>query len=174
MVAFGCDTIPTLPYNHNTQIWVGLDRKFIYLSMGSLADEVWAEATSWWLSTCLVTKMKDGHGWEAKLIGEVPILGCVIERLGLIIRIQSMVNQDCSWQMYRMLWWKFTIPVECQTIRIATSTVMDSWSGHTVPSSDVFKMTCEMNYEFDLTTTGLWTWKLSSHLGVVCNIPPFV
>ena len=36
--------------------------------------------------------MTDGHGWEAKLIGEVPILGCVIERLGLIIRILSMVN----------------------------------------------------------------------------------
>ena len=30
--------------------------------------------------------------WEAKLIGKVPILGCVIERLGLIIRILSMVN----------------------------------------------------------------------------------
>ena len=28
-----------------------------------------------------------GHGWEAKLTGEVLILGCVIERLGLIIRI---------------------------------------------------------------------------------------
>jgi hypothetical protein len=36
--------------------------------------------------------MTDGHGWEAKLIGEMPILGCVIERLGLIIRILSMVN----------------------------------------------------------------------------------
>ena len=32
------------------------------------------------------------HGWEAKLTGEVPILGRVIERLGLIIRILSMVN----------------------------------------------------------------------------------
>ena len=31
-------------------------------------------------------------GWEAKLTGEVPILGRVIERLGLIIRILSMVN----------------------------------------------------------------------------------
>ena len=36
--------------------------------------------------------MTVGHGWEAKLIGEVPILGRVIERLGLIIRILSMVN----------------------------------------------------------------------------------
>ena len=36
--------------------------------------------------------MTDGHGWEAKLIGEVPILGRVIERLGFIIHILSMVN----------------------------------------------------------------------------------
>ena len=33
-----------------------------------------------------------GHGWEAKLTGEVLILGHIIERLGLIIRILSMVN----------------------------------------------------------------------------------
>ena len=44
------------------------------------------------MSTYAVPGMADGHGWEAKLIGEVPILGCVIERLGLIIRILSMVN----------------------------------------------------------------------------------
>src|SRR3954468_4685839 len=36
--------------------------------------------------------MTVGHGWEAKLTGEVIILGRVIERLGLIIRILSMVN----------------------------------------------------------------------------------
>ena len=36
--------------------------------------------------------MTVGHGWEAKIIGEVPILGRVIQRLGLIIRILSMVN----------------------------------------------------------------------------------
>ena len=36
--------------------------------------------------------MTVGHGWEAKLTGEVPILGRVIERLGLIIRILCMVN----------------------------------------------------------------------------------
>ena len=33
------------------------------------------------MSTYVVTRMADGHGWEAKLIGEVPILECVIERL---------------------------------------------------------------------------------------------
>src|SRR3954467_722199 len=48
------------------------------------------------MSTCAVPKMTDGHGWEAKLIGEVPILGCVIERLGLIIRILSMIIQGLS------------------------------------------------------------------------------
>ena len=156
----GClDAIPFQFYRKTTipEIWVGLDWKFIYLSMGFLTEEVWAEATSWWMSTCAVPKMTDGHGWEVKLIGEVPILGCVIERLGLIIRILSMVIQDCSWQMYRMLWWKCTISAECQTIRIALSKVMDSWSVHTVPPSDVFKMTCEMNWDFDLTTTGLWS-----------------
>ena len=31
--------------------------------------------------------MTVGHGWEAKLTGEVPILGRLIERLGLIIHI---------------------------------------------------------------------------------------
>ena len=36
--------------------------------------------------------MTVGHGWEAKLTGDVLILGRVIERLGLIIRILSMVN----------------------------------------------------------------------------------
>ena len=36
--------------------------------------------------------MTVGHGWEAKLTGEELILGRVIERLGLIIRILSMVN----------------------------------------------------------------------------------
>ena len=36
--------------------------------------------------------MTVGHGWEAKLTGEVPIIWRVIERLGLIIRILSMVN----------------------------------------------------------------------------------
>ena len=38
------------------------------------------------------TQDDSGHGWEAKLTGEVLILGSVIERLGLIIRILSMVN----------------------------------------------------------------------------------
>ena len=36
-----------------------------------------------------------GHGWEAKLTGAVPILGRIIEWLGLIIRILSMVTSGC-------------------------------------------------------------------------------
>ena len=91
----GClDAIPFQFYRTTTipENWVGLDRKLIYLSMGSLTAKVWAKATLWRLSTCAVPKMTVGHGWEAKLTGEVPILGRVIERLGLIIRILSMVN----------------------------------------------------------------------------------
>ena len=45
------------------------------------------------LSTYAVPRMTDGHGWEAKLIGEVLILGCVKERLCLIIYILSMMIQ---------------------------------------------------------------------------------
>ena len=91
----GClDALPFQFYRTTTipKIWVGLDLKFIYLSMGSLAEEVWAKATSLWLPTYAVPKMKVDHGWEATLTGEVPILGRVIKRLGLIIRILSMVN----------------------------------------------------------------------------------
>ena len=43
--------------------WVGLNWKFICLSMGSLAERGWAEATSWmWMSTYAVPRMADGHG----------------------------------------------------------------------------------------------------------------
>ena len=59
---FGCDTIPTLPYNHDTRIWVGLNWNFIYLSISSLTAKVWAEATLWRLSTYAVPKMTVGHG----------------------------------------------------------------------------------------------------------------
>ena len=33
------------------------------------------------------------HNWEAELIGEVPVLGYVIEMFRLIIRILSMIIQ---------------------------------------------------------------------------------
>ena len=45
------------------------------------------------ISTYVVPRMADGHGWEAKLIGEVLILECVKERLCLIICILSMMIQ---------------------------------------------------------------------------------
>jgi len=40
-----------------------------------------------------------------------------------------------------------------ETIRIAASSVMDGWSGHTVPLSELFELNYELNYELDLITT---------------------
>ena len=148
MVGFGCDTIPILPYNHNTWIWVGLNWKLMYFSMGSLwtsVIEVMPEKLppphlnwSTWKRLCS-PRLTDVSllGGPAR-IGEVPVLGYVIERFRSIIRILSMIIQDCPWRMYRMLWWKCTPSAECKTIRVAASAVMDGWDGHTVPSSDVF------------------------------------
>ena len=42
---------------------------------------------------CAVPRIADGYHWEAKLMGEVPILGYVSERLWLMIRILSMIIQ---------------------------------------------------------------------------------
>ena len=81
------------------------------------------------------------HYWEAKLIGEVPILGCVIERLWLIIRIQCMVNQGIIPDGCIKCCGESVPPLQrVETIRIAASAVMDGWKGHTIPLSDVFKM----------------------------------
>ena len=94
----GClDAIPFQLYRTTTipESWVGLDWNFIYLSISSFTAKVWDEATLWRLSTCAVPKMTVGHGWEAKLIGEVLILGRIIERSGLIFRILSMVTLGC-------------------------------------------------------------------------------
>ena len=41
-------------------------------------------------------------------------------------------------------------------MRIAVSAVMDGWVGHTVPLSDIFKMTCDLKDDFDMITTELW------------------
>ena len=52
-----------------------------------------------------------------------------------------------------MLWHKCATSAECKPIRIAASAVMDSWKGHTVPSSELFQMvTGELNLkgDFDL------------------------
>ena len=107
----------------------------MYFSMGSLTCEtevkLWLPRDKWkWMTypnTYAVPRMADCHGWEAKLIGEVPILGYVIERLWLIIRILSMIIQGYPWRMYQKLWHKCTTSAECKTIRIAASAVMDGW-----------------------------------------------
>ena len=178
MVGFGCDTIPILLYPHNTWQWVGLNWKFMYFSMGSLWTSVigvmprlppwkvkWRENEVNDLpKPCAVPRMAVCHHLEAKLMGEVPILGYVIERLWLIIRILNMIIQGYPWRMYQKLWHKCTTSAECKTIRIAAPAVMGSWKGHTVPLSDVFKMTCDLKGDFDLITTELWEWHLCSHL----------
>jgi hypothetical protein len=60
------------------------------------------------------------------------------------------VNPD---GLLQMLWHKCTTSAECRTIRIAVSTVMDGWKGHTVPSSDHFQK-CDIW----LVT---WIWKVN-------------
>ena len=155
----GClDAIPFQFYRTTTipEDWVGLDWKLIYLSISSLTAKVWAEATLWRLSTYAVPKMTVGHGWEAKLTGEVLILGRVIERLGLIIRILSMVNSGL-----------FLTDVSNVVVKVYNLCRVSNYSNSRVRGYGqlewpycspvrLFKMTCEMNWDFDLTTTGLW------------------
>ena len=118
----------------------------------------------------LCSSQDDGcHGWEAKLIGEVPILGCVIERLWLIIRIPSMIIQVLPWRMYQMLWWKCTTSAEGRNYSNSRVRGHGRLDGHTVPSSDVLKMKVDLNCDFDLTTAELWTWHLGSHLSNLDN-----
>ena len=110
MVGFGCDTIPALAYPHNTWNWVGLNWKFMYLSMGSLWTSVigvTSKAASGkigcvsksYLKRLCSPRLTVGHYWGAQLIGEVPILEYVIERLWLMIRILSMLIQGYPWRM---------------------------------------------------------------------------
>ena len=99
--------------------------------------------------------MTVGHGWEAKLTGDVPILGSIIERLGLIIRILSMVNSgfiltdvsDIVVKVYHL----------CRVSNYLNSRVRGygqlEWPYCSVVRC--FQNTCEMKYGFDLTTTGL-------------------
>ena len=76
----------------------------MYLSMGSL----WTSAIGVTPKAASVTKEMKGrsylnrlcsprlavcHYWGAQLIGEVPVLGYIIERLRLIIRIPCMIIQ---------------------------------------------------------------------------------
>ena len=79
----------------------------MYLSMGSLLDKChrgYAESCLRFkinanervtLTAYAVPGMAVCHNWEATLIGEVPILGYVIGRFRLIIRILRMIIQGC-------------------------------------------------------------------------------
>ena len=89
MVGFGCDTIPILQCNHNTWIWVGLNWKFMYLSMGSLwtsAIGVMPKAASVekWMSylKCLCSSRNGG----------LPLLGGQTHRRGAYTRV-------CNWKV---------------------------------------------------------------------------
>ena len=176
MVRFGCDSIPILLYPHNTWQWVGLNWKFMYLSMGSLLDKCHRGlcrklppdgcVSSSYLKCLCSPRLAVGHYWGAQLIGEVPVLGYVIKRLWLMIRILSMIIQGYPWRMYQKLWHKCTTSAECKTIRIAASAVMDGWKGHTVPLSDTLKMTCDLKGDFKF-------WSQQS-CGNDTNVPTWV
>src|SRR3954464_15648892 len=97
--------------------------------------------------------MTVGHGWEAKLTGEVPILGRVIERLGLIIPILSMVKSGL-----------FLTDVSNVVVKVYNLCRVSNYSNSRICGYGklewpygcfvrCFKITCEMNYDFDLTTT---------------------
>ena len=91
------------------------------------------------------TQDDSGHGWEAKLTGEVLILGSVIERLGLIIRILSMVNSGL-----------FLTDVSNIVVKVYHLCIVSNYSNSRVRGYGklewpycspvrLFKMTCEMN-----------------------------
>ena len=83
-------------------------------------------------------------GWRIAITGrpsswgEVPILGGVIERLWLIIRIQCMLNRVYPDGCIKCCGESVPPLQRVETIRIAASAVMDGWKGHTIPLSDVF------------------------------------
>ena len=90
MVGFGCDTIPILQYNHNTWIWVGLNWKLMYLSMGSLwtsANEVMPKAAS--------TPHLNWNTWTAYAVPDWLILSLLVgpaHRGGACTRV-------CNWKV---------------------------------------------------------------------------
>src|SRR3954463_5129195 len=99
--------------------------------------------------------MTVGHGWEAKLTGEVHVLGHVIERLGLIICILSMVNSGL-----------FLMDVSNVVVKVYNLCRVSNYSNSRVHGygqlewpycspSDIFKTTCEMICDFYLTTIEL-------------------
>ena len=138
MVGFRWDTIPIFTVQPQYLKWVGLNWKFTYLSMGSLWTSAmgvtprlpqwkmkWSERVTW--NAYAVPGMAVCHYWEAKLIGEVPILGCVIERLWLIIPIQCMLNWVYPDGCIKCCGESVPPLQRIETIRIAASAVMDDW-----------------------------------------------
>ena len=92
MIEFGCDTIPALPYNHNTWNWVGLNWKFMYLSMGSL----WTSAIG---VMPRLSPLKNELKWRSYLKrlcssrdGGLPLLGGQVHRRGAYTRV-------CNWKV---------------------------------------------------------------------------
>ena len=162
----GClDAIPFQFYRTTTipKIWVGLDWKFINLSGFPCG-----QGLSWGYLVKIVhlcSTQDDSWSW---LGGQTHRRGSYTRACNWKVRIDYPHTEYgefriCSWRMYRMLWWKCTISAECQTIRIAASAVMDSWSGHTVPPSDFSKwllkwietltwpqQSCDLNYKIPL------------------------
>ena len=107
MIGFGCDTIPIFEYPHNTWLWVGLSWKFMCLSMGSLWTHIIgvtleaASVVEKWCELRWIVRPSPVQfpGWLAVFTGrpsswgEVPVLGYVIERLWLVVRTRSVINQ---------------------------------------------------------------------------------
>ena len=169
MVGFGCDTIPILRYPHNTWIWVGLNWKFMYHSMGSLwtsAIGVMPKAASRWLRVIKLLKMP-----MQSQTGRWSLLGGPAYRGGACTRVckwkvmvddphteydnSGLVTPD-GWM--QMLWHKSTTSAECKNIWIAASAVMDGWMAILFRCQMFSKMTGDLKGEVDLITTELWEW----------------
>ena len=134
-------------------------------------------------NTYAVPRMADlSMAGRSRSWAEVPILGCVIERLWLIIRIRRMIIQVLPWRMYRMLWWKCTTSAEDRNYSNSRVHGQGRLDGHTVPLSDVFKIKCEgwimaltwpqrelWRYEW---SHELWLWlDHNGSCGIDINVP---
>ena len=62
------------------------------------------------------------------------------------LRLFRVIPDGCN----QMLWHKCATSAECKPIRIAASTVMDGWKGHTVPSSELFKKMLQVTGDLKL------------------------
>ena len=149
---FGCDTFPIFEYPHNTWLWVGLNWKFMHLSMGSLWTHVigvtleaasvvekWCEIeVNCTAKPCAVPSLTVGLHWEAKIMGRgahtmIYKWKVRVDDPRTELRLFRVIPDGCN----QMLWHKRANSAECKPIRIAVSTVTDGWKDHTVPLSDV-------------------------------------